>query len=199
MLLVTTLCLYITSFVTAQLQIVDPGLETRPWHLTIQFILVFITYTISYRSISQPQIFFPSSDNNTTGVTKEKYRSSSLDRENADRIQEKLSNYMKEKKPYLDPNLSLETLSRQIGESRYHVSQVINERFKLKFNDYVNNYRVDEFKLLILKPGKRKPTVEALAQLSGFNSKTSFHTVFKRMTGKTPSKFYKETIAAPDK
>ncbi len=106
---------------------------------------------------------------------------------------------MKEKKPYLDPNLSLEILSRQIGESRYHVSQVINDRFKLKFSDYVNNYRVEEFKLLMLKPGRRKPTVEALAQLSGFNSKTSFHCVFKKMTGKTPSKFYKETIAATSK
>ena len=132
-------------------------------------------------------------------LRKKNTASSSLDRENALRIQEKLGTYMKEKKPYLDPNLSLEALSRQLGESRYHVSQVINDRFKLKFSDYVNNYRVEEFKLLMLKPGRRRPTVEALAQRSGFNSKTSFHTVFKKMTGKTPSKFYKETIAATSK
>ena len=196
MLLVTTLCLYITSFITAQLQMIGPGLDMMPLNVAIQFILVFIMYAISYKSISQPQIFFPSIHNNSNGIAKEKYRSSSLDRENAQRIQEKLGTYMKEKKPYLDRNLSLEDLSRQIGESRYHISQVINDRFKLKFSDYVNNYRVEEFKLLMLKPARRKPTVEALAQLSGFNSKTSFHTVFKKMTGKTPSKFYKETIAA---
>ena len=184
MLLITTLCLYITSFVTAQLQIIDPELETRSWDLTIQFILVFIMYAISFKSITQPQIFFPAKQNATNGIAKEKYRSSSLDLENGKRIQEKLSTYMKEKKPYLDPNLSLETLSNQIGESRYHVSQVINDRFKLKFSDYVNNHRVEEFKVLMLKPGRRKPTVEALAQLSGFNSKTSFHTVFKKITGK---------------
>ena len=199
MLLVTTLCLYFTSFVTAQLQIIDPDLEARPWHLTIQFLLAFIMYAISYKSITQPQIFFPATQNATNGVAKEKYRSSSLDLENALRIQEKLNIYMKERKPYLDPNLSLEILSRQIGESRYHVSQVINDRFKLKFSDYVNNYRVEEFKLLMLKPGRRKPTVEALAQLSGFNSKTSFHTVFKKITGKTPSKFYRETVDTIDK
>ena len=199
MLLVTTLCLYITSFVTAQLQIIDPDLETKPWHLTIQFLLVFIMYAISYKSITQPQIFFPATQNTTNGVSKEKYRSSSLDLESAQRIQEKLSIYMNEKKPYLDPNLSLEILSKQIGESRYHVSQVINDRFKLKFSDYVNNYRVEEFKLLMLKPGRRKPTVEALAHLSGFNSKTSFHTVFKKITGKTPSKFYRETVDTIDK
>jgi AraC-like DNA-binding protein len=199
MLLITTLCLYITSFITAQLQMIEPSLDMMPWHVTIQFILVFIMYAISYKSISQPQIFFPSSHNTSNGITKEKYRSSSLDRENAHRIQEKLSTYMKEKKPYLDPNLSLETLSRQIGESRYHVSQVINDRCKLKFSDYVNNYRVEEFKLLMLKPARRKPTVEALAQLSGFNSKTSFHAVFKKITGKTPNKFYRETVNAVDK
>ena len=194
MLLVTTLCLYITSFVTAQLQIIDPDVEARPWHLTIQFLLAFIMYAISYKSITQPQIFFPVTQNTTNGVAKEKYRSSSLGLENAKRIQEKLSIYMKEKKPYLDSNLSLETLSKQIGESRYHVSQVVNDKFKLKFNDFVNQYRVEEFKRLILKPGRRKRTVEALAQLSGFNSKTSFHAVFKKMTGKAPSKFYKETV-----
>jgi AraC-like DNA-binding protein len=199
MLLIATLCLYITSFVTAQVQIIDAGIEAGAWNMTIQFILVYIMYAISYKSISQPEIFFSVRQNTTNGIAREKYRSSSLDSENARRIQEKLSSYMKEKKPYLDANLSLETLSKQIGESRYHVSQVINDRFKLKFSDYVNNYRVEEFKLLMLKPGKRKPTVEALAQLSGFNSKTSFHTVFKKMTGKTPSKFYKETIAASGK
>ena len=198
-LLVTTLFLYFTSFVTAQLQIIDPELEARPWHLTIQFILVFIMYAISYKSITQPQIFFPAHQNTTNGVAKEKYHRSSLDLENAKRIQEKLSTYMKEKKPYLDPNLSLETLSKQIGESRYHVSQVVNDKFQMKFNDFVNQYRVEEFKRLILKPGRRKPTVEALAQLSGFNSKTSFHTVFKKMTGKTPSKFYRDTVDALDK
>jgi AraC-like DNA-binding protein len=198
-LLVTTLFLYFTSFVTAQLQIFDPDIEARPWHMTIQFILVFIMYAISYKSITQPQIFFPTDQRTTNGIAKEKYRSSSLDPENAERIQEKLSTFMKQKKPYLDPNLSLATLSKQIGESRYHVSQVINDKFKLKFNDFVNQHRVEEFKILILKPGRRKPTVEALAQLSGFNSKTSFHTVFKKMTGKTPSKFYRETVEALDK
>jgi AraC-like DNA-binding protein len=199
LLLITTLCLYIISFVTAQLQIIYPELEARPWNLTIQFILVFIMYTISYKSITQPQIFFPAHQNATNGTAKEKYQRSSLDPENANRIQEKLSAYMKEKKPFLDPNLSLETLSKQIGESRYHVSQVVNEKFKLKFNDFVNRYRVEEFKRLIMKPGRRKPTVETLAQLSGFNSKTSFHVVFKKMTGKTPSKFYRESVAGVHK
>jgi AraC-like DNA-binding protein len=201
MLLVTTLVLYITSFITTQLQIIVTELNVAPWHFIIQFILVFIMYTISYKSITQPQVFFPSNpiELKTNGILKEKYSTSSLDSENAQRIQQKLQAHMKEKKPYLDPNLSLETLSKQIGESRYHVSQVMNDRFKLKFNDFINQYRVEEFKLLMLKPGRRKPTVEALAQLSGFNSKTSFHTVFKKLTGKTPSKFYKETIAAADK
>jgi AraC-like DNA-binding protein len=58
---------------------------------------------------------------------------------------------------------------------------------------------VEEFKLLIVKPGRRKPTVESIAQRSGFNSKTSFHTVFKKITGKTPSKFYREMMAEVNK
>jgi YesN/AraC family two-component response regulator len=155
-------------------------------------------YAISYKSISQPHLFFPSihGGNKTNGISKEKYRTSSLDRQNAERIRQKLSAHMKEKKPYLDPNLSLEALSKQLGESRYHVSQVINDNFKSKFNDFVNQYRVEEFKMLMLRPSRRKPTVAEIAQLSGFNSKTSFHTVFKKITGKTPSKYYRDTVAS---
>ncbi|HEX6223849.1 MAG TPA: helix-turn-helix domain-containing protein [Chryseolinea sp.] len=200
MLLLTTLALYTISFITVQLQIIIPDAEVKSLNFVIQFFLVFIMYAISYKSISQPQIFFPIRDGGkVNGISKEKYSASSLDQENAERIRRKLSGHMQEKKPYLDPNLSLETLSQQIGESRYHVSQVLNDKFKVKFNDFVNRYRVEEFKLLILKPVRRKPTVESLAQLSGFNSKTSFHTVFKKITGKTPSKFYKEVLAAKNK
>ena len=200
MLLRTTLALYIISFITVQLQIIMPDAEVKSLNFVIQFFLVFIMYAISYKSISQPQIFFPIQDGGkVNGISKEKYGASSLDQENAERIRQKLSGHMQEKKPYLDPNLSLQTLSQQIGESRYHVSQVLNDKFKVKFNDFVNRYRVEEFKLLILKPVRRKPTVESLAQLSGFNSKTSFHTVFKKITGKTPSKFYKEALATKNK
>jgi YesN/AraC family two-component response regulator len=168
-----------------------------PWHLTIQFLLAVIMYAISYKSIVQPQIFFLSQpgENNTNEQPKEKYRTSSLDADNAKRIEEKLILLMEEKKPYLDPELSLETLARQLNESRYHISQVVNGRLKLKFNDFVNHYRVKEFKQQMMRPRRRKPTVEMLAKLSAFNSKTSFHTVFKKITGMTPSKFYKETMA----
>ena len=195
-LLVTTLCLYMVSFTTAQLSIFFPAMDKAPWHLAIQFILAAIMYAISYKSIAQPQLFFRSQpdEKKTNGVSREKYRTSSLDTENAKRIQQKLVLFMEEKKPYLDPNLSLEALAKHLNESRYHISQVINDRLKLKFNDFVNQYRVEEFKQQMSKPRRRKPTVEMLAKLSGFNSKTSFHTVFKKITGMTPSKFYKETI-----
>ena len=196
-LLITTLCLYIVSFITAQLSMLLQEIDKAPWHLAIQFLLAVIMYAISYKSIAQPQIFFQSQseEEKTNGQAKEKYRTSSLDTVNAKRIEQKLVHLMDEKKPYLDPGLSLETLAKQLNESRYHISQVINDRLKLKFNDFVNHYRVEEFKQQMLKPRRRKPTVEMLARLSGFNSKTSFHTVFKKITGMTPSKFYRETMA----
>jgi AraC-like DNA-binding protein len=195
-LLIVTLFLYLVSFLATQVSLVDPTVDMRPWHIAIQFILVFTMYAISYKSISQPQIFFQASYPDDRALrSKSKYSASSLDQKNAKRIQDKLIVFMVEKKAYLNPQLSLEAVSKELNESRYHISQVINENLNSKFNDFVNGYRLAEFKQLVVKPRRRKASIESLARLSGFNSKTSFHAVFKRATGQTPSKFYKDAMS----
>ena len=73
--------------------------------------------------------------------------------------------------------------------SSHNLSEVINTRFRQNFFDFVNSYRIKQVKRE-LSDSKNSPfTVLALAFDAGFNSKSSFNTIFKKHTGRTPSEF----------
>ena len=61
-----------------------------------------------------------------------------------------------------------------------------------RFNYYVNNYRVAEFKLLVKDEKYRRYTLDALSELCGFSSKTSFFRNFKRIEKITPSEYIRQ-------
>lgn len=98
--------------------------------------------------------------------------------------------YMGEKKPYLDPYLTLDSLSRMLRITPEYLSGVLNGTLGHNFYDFVNHYRIEEFKLYCKDPAKRKLTIIALALDSGFNSKATFNRVFKKRTGLTPSEYF---------
>ena len=94
---------------------------------------------------------------------------------------------MENEKPYLDPKLTLSKLASMLGISSNHLSQVINQYEKVNFCDFVNKYRIEEFKIQT----KKNPhfNILALALEAGFNSKSAFNHIFKKHTGKTPSQY----------
>lgn len=101
-----------------------------------------------------------------------------------------LLQYMKEKKPYLNPELSLEALSNCLKVTTEYLSGILNGSLNMNFYDFINHYRIEEFKCLCKDPAKRKLTIIALAMDSGFNSKATFNRVFKKNTGLTPSEYF---------
>jgi AraC-like DNA-binding protein len=94
-------------------------------------------------------------------------------------------------KMYLNPDLTISMLVEQTGVSRHRLSQVINQKLGKNFNDFVNEYRVEEAKKLLVSPESHYLTNLAIAFEVGFNSKSTFYTVFKKNTGLTPSEFTK--------
>ena len=120
-----------------------------------------------------------------------KYRKSSLSDDNKDLILKKIKREM-EVGSYFTNNLaSLAGLARQINESPHHVSQVINEKMNRNFFEMLAFYRVEHAKKLIRQDKQGKITVEELAELVGYNSKSSFNSAFKKYSAKTPSEYRK--------
>lgn len=118
-----------------------------------------------------------------------KYATTGLKEEDANEHAELLRIYMQDKKPYLEPDLTLLALSEKLNIPSHHLSQVINEKFNLNFYDFVNQYRVEEAKIRITNPAFAGLSLLGIALDSGFNSKSSFNRLFKKFTGKTPSEY----------
>lgn len=108
-------------------------------------------------------------------------------------LKDKLVNLMKDEKPYLDPELTLIRLADLIKISPHQLSYVINAGFNENFFLFVNKYRVDRVKELLLDKKYSHLSILGIAFDSGFNSKTSFNTTFKKISLQTPTEFKKNS------
>jgi YesN/AraC family two-component response regulator len=118
-----------------------------------------------------------------------------LEKEKIQEINTRVISLMEKEELYKEAELTLQDLSTKIQHPTYQVSLAINEGLNKSFYDLVNGYRVEEAKRLLLMPDSRNYTILSVGFEAGFNSKTTFNTVFKKFTGLTPTE-YKSKIAA---
>ena len=121
--------------------------------------------------------------------TSPKYIKSGLQKNDVDIYYSSLIQLMDSEKLFLDSRLSIKTVADKLGISVNHLSQVINQQSGKNFFKFINEYRVEGAKKLLLDQSNKKYTILAIAYDCGFNSKSSFNTIFKQYTGKTPSDF----------
>lgn len=122
---------------------------------------------------------------------KEKYISSGLSEEKEAEYYENLNNLVTQEKIYTQSELSLSDLASRLEIHPNYLSQIINKKESKTFYDYINAYRVEEFKRLIAISENQQFTLMAVAYDCGFNSKSSFNRYFKKITGQTPSQYVK--------
>ncbi len=103
-----------------------------------------------------------------------------------------LSNLMENDKLFLDNDLNLPMVAEKLSISIHEASFLINETTKDNFYNFINKYRVDEAKKLLASTKMEELNILGIAFASGFNSKTTFNTTFKRMVGISPSQYSKE-------
>ncbi|WP_299605657.1 helix-turn-helix domain-containing protein [uncultured Aquimarina sp.] len=94
---------------------------------------------------------------------------------------------MQEDQLFKDPELTLASLSEQLSVKPYLVTKCLNTIYEKKFNDYINELRIEEVKRLVNDSKNNNFTLLALAYEAGFNSKASFNRAVKKITGKPPS------------
>lgn len=151
--------------------------------------LPILIYMISYKALTQPEIF-----NELRHIEKtppKAYKNSSLKAQTAKSHSDRLLAFMKEEKPYLDCNLTIEDLANSLGIPRHHLTEVINKHLNKNFYEFVNSFRLDEVKQLLVDPTKNHITIVGIAFEAGFSSKTTFNTLFRKETGQTPSAYRK--------
>lgn len=90
---------------------------------------------------------------------------------------------------FLDPKLNLKEFASRCKLPQKTVSQYLNQQLDKTFHDYVNGFRIEEFKQRVLLPEEQNMTLEGLAYDCGFNSKATFNRIFKKNTGLTPTEY----------
>ncbi|MBS1487039.1 MAG: AraC family transcriptional regulator [Bacteroidetes bacterium] len=150
-------------------------------HLFAAYMTVPI-YLISFQVIRESGFFRKASL-----IEPEKYKTSSLTPDLQQQLVKKLNNLMGERKPFLRPDFSLPELAGQMNLTVHQLSQVINDGVGKSFFELTAEYRIDEAKRLL----REKPNIkiEEIAEEVGYNSKSSFNTAFKKLTGHTPGEW----------
>ena len=118
-----------------------------------------------------------------------KYRKSGLDEDLLQTYANRVESVVMDKKLYLQPDLTLNSLSEAVNIKPHHLSQVFSSALGITFFDYINRLRIEESKSLLLENNN---TVLTTAMKSGFANKASFNKYFKAVTGVTPSEFIKK-------
>lgn len=104
-------------------------------------------------------------------------------------IESSLISTIEKEKLYLNTKLTLKECAKSIGTNEKYLSNYLNKNHKLNFNTFINNYRIEAAKKMLLSDDSEMYTIEAIAKMAGFNSKSSFNAVFKKHIGMTPSEF----------
>jgi AraC-like DNA-binding protein len=108
-------------------------------------------------------------------------------------LKAQLTALMENNKLYLDSEIGLPELAKEMNISSHDLSYVLNDGFGVNFSQFINSYRIDEAKQLMLSEKYRHLNILGIAYNAGFNSKTTFNTTFKKETGLSPSQFIKQT------
>jgi AraC-like DNA-binding protein len=106
-----------------------------------------------------------------------------------EKIVQDIIRLMEKDRLYQESELTLQELADKLDLPPYQISLALNEGMRKNFYDLVNGYRVTEAKRLLLDPKNSNFTILSVGYEAGFNSKTTFHTVFKKFTGSTPTEY----------
>ncbi len=125
---------------------------------------------------------------------RDKYKTIPIDPARIEDVIAGLLHLMAEERLFLDPDLTLNKLSLRLRIHYNHLSRIINERFGLSYNDFINKYRIEEARKKLTASGEKESTILDIAYSTGFYSKSVFNAAFKKFTGMTPTEYRKKHI-----
>lgn len=154
-------------------------------------VMLFLIYVLGFYGLGQSMIYQRKSQKNKEDDLR--YKNSILNEDRKKIITKKILEVFERDKPFLNPDFNMDMLSEAIHIPKHQISHVMNTELNSNFFNFVNAYRVEEVKKM-LSDENHPYSIEAIGYECGFNSKSSFFSVFKKMTGKTPFVFKKDKI-----
>ncbi len=186
--------IYATIFLSILVTVFNMVFFELPLNVYINAIVLVVVYFIGYNALKQNEIFPKDKvidEEVNSDKDEEEPKRQLISEQKLDIIKKDLDNLMMEKERYLDSDLNLIGLAKDLNITSHQLSYVINKGYSENFFQFVNKYRVEKAKRMLADDSKNNLSILGLAFESGFSSKTSFNTTFKKMTGQTPTEFKK--------
>lgn len=120
---------------------------------------------------------------------KDKYRNVNISEAECAQLAQTLSEVMRAQKLYKNPDLKIADVAEAVGTTPYMMSYLLSQHLKVSYYDYVNEFRVEEFKDLVMHVDLNLYTLPALGEQCGFSSRAAFFRNFKKVTGITPNEY----------
>ena len=158
------------------------------------FLYLSSIFFLAYFSLQQREIFdFSQSELKELSSLKtdKKENSKRVSDVRMAELNEKLKTLIHSEKIYLENDLSLPKLAEKLAATSNETSFLINEMYQDNFYNFINKYRIEEAKTLLLSDRYSQLNILGIAFESGFNSKTTFNTTFKKYIGLSPTAFVK--------
>ncbi len=153
-------------------------------YFIVWFLLVLSVYYLAFRVLLSPELLeLPTLHPEPMADTVY---------ENLQREIELLDRHMSKHRPFLNPEIKISDLAKQLELPRQDLSKWINQGFGKNFFDFINEYRVQEFIVLRQHPDYEQHNTLELAFQSGFNSKSAFNRAFRKVTGHSPRSYFKD-------
>lgn len=137
---------------------------------------------IVFRALKQPEVIIQFNEH-------QKYKQSTLSETDKEKYLNDLLNIMINEKPYKIPSLNINDLSGKLSVSSKHLSQIINERLRQNFFDFINSYRITEACKLLEDNSNDKMTILEILYEVGYNTKSSFNKAFLKFNNITPTEY----------
>lgn len=127
----------------------------------------------------------------------EKYRDSILSKEKSKELADRMDDFMRSKKTYLDEEINLKQLAIDLKTHPKNLSQAINENHNKNFFDYINTYRIEDAKKMLKDETFKEYKIYEIMYEVGFNSRSSFNMAFKKNTGITARQYRERNLNTP--
>ncbi|PJZ76783.1 helix-turn-helix domain-containing protein [Leptospira neocaledonica] len=175
--------LYSISVVLLEVITKDAGYSAQLDLINSSFIFVLVFF-ISFRLFQFRENVFPNGE-----IQKEEAPEEPLD----ENLLQKLDSLLKEQKVFLQENLTILALAKQLNVPEKKVRRLINKGLGYRnFNEFLNHFRIQEAKFILSDPGKNDFQVLRIAMDLGYGSLAPFNRAFKEIVGMTPSDFRKQ-------
>ncbi|WP_224488641.1 helix-turn-helix transcriptional regulator [Robertkochia flava] len=120
-------------------------------------------------------------------VKRDKYEGNKIDASDAEELLGSIDHILRDQQLFKDPNLTLPQLAEKVKVRPHLISQLLNDNLNKNFSLFINEYRISEARRILGSDSNLK--MEVVAEMCGFNSKSTFYTAFKKITQTTPAKY----------